>query len=726
MFNKTSVALAVFLALQVPHAVAHNDEDTQASSAQAHAEKSIERIEVQGVRQRLERAGMLSDNIMKTEVMTADQIDNKNAINLTDAINNMPGVRVSNECSMCGVKRIMLNGLRGEQTTILIDGLPVHAMIAGYYAVDAIPTTGIDRIEVARGAGASLIAPEAIGGTINVITQTATENGATLDISMGENGNQKIGLLGTGVSDDKRTRATLIGQFDTRDQVDEDNNLVNEAPQQTNQSFTVRLSHDLTDNDNLLMRYSHVDSEIFGGPMLGEVFADGIASSVGSVLTNFDDVASSQLFENGDVRNKFIGKAWETTEWIHTERDELSLSWLHELNENWNTTLAASYSDHTQDSFYEGFRYYAEDKMLYLDARVNYFLNDQHLITFGVDNRSEEMRSRSSGEGSKDYVSDSFDYDVLGFYIQDTWQASDDLEIAMALRYDSISADFIDPKKPGKEIDKSILAPRVDIRYQHNDEWTSRLSAGRGYRAPLSFFETDHGVLDANLGFEIDIEELERSTSATYTLSYNADHLSVSSSVAWTEVENLARLTETDKGVPLLTQLDEKASVTTADISIGYDVTHDFTLNLTAEGFFYDDAFKSSYSLAPVEQRITFSADYELNDWQFFANAVWIGSRDLAEYGYEGYNQVDGNGNVIASSKKSTDAPSYITVDLKVTKAITDNIDFYAGVTNLFDYTQANEGESPLFFDADGGYDVAYIWGPLRGREAYLGIKASF
>jgi len=29
-------------------------------------------------------------------------------------------------------------------------------------------------------------------------------------------------------------------------------------------------------------------------------------------------------------------------------------------------------------------------------------------------------------------------------------------------------------------------------------------------------------------------------------------------------------------------------------------------------------------------------------------------------------------------------------------------------------------------YDADGGYDVGYIYGPLRGRQIYTGIQAKF
>lgn len=690
---------------------------------------NIERMSVIGVRQRLEQAGTLANTIMKTEVINATTIENKNAVNLSEAIDNSQGVKVSNECSMCGVKRIMLNGMKGEQTTILVDGLPVHTMISGYYAVDAIPTTGIERIEVARGAGASLIAPEAIGGTINIISYEPTENGAELDVSAGENGYRKLGFLGKGVSEDGSTRATLVAQYDDRDQFDADNNKVNEAPLQENRSLTARVSQDVTDTDNLVLRLANIQSEIFGGPMLGSTFADGTASSIGNVLSGFDDQFSEpqQLFEDGDVRKPFTGKAWETTEWIKTERNEASLAWLKEFSNDWNMHLATSYAEHKQDSFYEGFDYTAEDKMWFFDARFNYLLSENQLLTFGADLRTEEMRSHSrTGSANPDYASDSFEYDVKGIYLQDTWQATDALEVAMALRYDTITADFTDPKKPGTELDESILSPRLDIRLRHNDEWTSRVSAGRGYRAPLSFFETDHGILDGSLGFDIDIDELERSNSASYALSYEGEKLTSTASIAWTEVEHLAALTTNDHGIPLLTQLDEKATVITSDIAFGYRLTEDMTLSLTAEHFDYDSVFKSSYAVAPIEERVTLSLDWDVNDWEFFANLVWVGSRDLSEYGYDGYNRLDANGQVDLDSKKTTDAPAYLTLDLRVSYEINEYMSLYSGVSNLFDYTQAGDEETPLFYDAEGAFDVGYIYGPLRGREIYAGMKLTF
>ena len=147
------------------------------------------------------------------------------------------------------------------------------------------------------------------------------------------------------------------------------------------------------------------------------------------------------------------------------------------------------------------------------------------------------------------------------------------------------------------------------------------------------------------------------------------------------------------------------------------------------EAYDYDDNFKTSYTSAPIEQRITLSFDYDINDWELVANLVWFGSRDLGDFGYDGYNRVDSSGNVVADSKKTLDAPAFFTVDFKVQKQLNEHLSVYAGASNLLDYSQAGNEESPLMFESDegaGAYDVAYIYGPLRGREAYLGVKLEY
>ena len=70
-------------------------------------ESVIESIVVQGVRQRLYKAGDLKTSISKTELLSSQQLKDKQASSLTDALQAALGVRVSNECSMCGAKRVI-------------------------------------------------------------------------------------------------------------------------------------------------------------------------------------------------------------------------------------------------------------------------------------------------------------------------------------------------------------------------------------------------------------------------------------------------------------------------------------------------------------------------------------------------------------------------------------------------------------------------------------------
>ena len=682
--------------------------------AYAHDAVSVEEVMVTGVKERLYQSGMLKDVIQKTEVISAESIHKEQAENITQAIAKAPGVRVNNECSMCGVKRVMLNGLRGEHTTILVDGIPTHSMMSGFYGLDATSSAGIERIEIARGAGASLIAPEAIGGTINLITKEAKKDAIEVDIAGGENGYQKAGAVGTLVANNDSTRITAIAQRDSRDQYDGDNNGVNENTQMDNQSFTLRLSQDIGDQNNVTLRGSHASSEIFGGPM---------GTSINAVKKDYladPEFSSENLFVDDDVRNKYIGKGWETTEWIDTSRNEFAGSWLHEANEKLNFTLTTSLSQHEQTSFYEGFIYNADNDVQFNDARVNYALNSNHHLTFGVDSRRESLRSHTNST-SENYISDSFDYDSTGVYLQDTWTATSALQIALALRADKLNADFIDPQKPGTEIDQTLVSPRVDMRLTHNDAWNSRLSFGQGYRVPLSFFETDHGLLDSGEGFNINIDRLERSKSANYSLNFEQGQLTATGSIAYTTVENLAQLSADENDVPTLSQLQKNVAVVAYDLSLTYKFNEHVSVSGIAENFDYDADFKKAYSVAPIEQRITLSADVELGNWDTFISAVWVSSRDLAQYGTPANPTFDAQGNL----PKSTEAPSYWTMDIQTAYEINDQTKIYLGANNLLDYTQVKDMQTPLFYE-DGGFDVAHIYGPLRGREIYLGLKCTF
>ena len=117
---------------------------------------------------RMDRLGELSNAIQPTSVVTPEAIFRKNADDFTQAVTSEPGVCVLTGCSSCGFKQIQINGLGANHTTYSIHGLPIYTPVTSFYGVDALTTAGVADIDISRGPGASLLAPGAMGGAMDV------------------------------------------------------------------------------------------------------------------------------------------------------------------------------------------------------------------------------------------------------------------------------------------------------------------------------------------------------------------------------------------------------------------------------------------------------------------------------------------------------------------------------------------------------------------------------
>ncbi|MFZ3052651.1 MAG: TonB-dependent receptor [Sulfuricurvum sp.] len=683
---------------------------TLASANEAH----LDTITVDGsITTVIQHKGLLKDLVEKTEVIDKKEIEHTQSSTLAEAIAQEVGINVTTGCSICGLKRVQINGLKGEHTTVLIDGIPFNSTVSSFYGMDAIGTADIESIEIARGTGTSLTAPEAIGGTINIIPRKPRNNAIETDLSIGTLGTKNYSILGEAMSADKKTGILVSASYHTQDQVDNDHNGVSESPSLENQSLSLMVTHEFSPYDSIELKASHFTSNSFGGTMVSESAA----------VASYDPNALDSSFIGGNVNNVYTGQPMEMLERINTTRDEIYLKQRHTLNGTMNLQTTIAYAEQFQDSLYEGADYLNTDKTYFGDIKIDHALNNNHFLTYGTDAKIETARSSSIAFFDVAGMDkDDFDYTALGVYAQDAWMIDDKNELTLALRGAKITTNWRAKTAQGNEIDETMLVPRFLWRHNHTNDLTSRLSAGMGYRAPLTFFESEHGLLDS--GFDMAITELEKSKGASYALSYDAHGLNITASAAYTQVKNLAYIDDSDSALPpILRNSTETVSVKNGDIAIGYEVMEGLNLSGVYEMYRYDDAYKSHLTLAAIEQRARFSVDYDINGWELYTEATWVGARDLTPYNYiDRYNAYDGT---VASFPKNTTVPAYTTVDLKISKELNKNFTVYAGAKNLFDTIQTDT-ESPLFYDADGGFDSAHIWGPLRGRMVYAGLKATF
>lgn len=224
----------------------------------------------------------------------------------------------------------------------------------------------------------------------------------------------------------------------------------------------------------------------------------------------------------------------------------------------------------------------------------------------------------------------------------------DALEVSLAARFDRARVDYIE-QGDGDELSESLLSPPALVKYAHSEHWTSRLSAGRGYRAPLSFFESDHGLLDD--GYDVAIDALEGSLSLGYSLNYT-DEVTVATLSAFTSVIDELAFIDFDAPRPRLLSADESARVDTFDIEFSHQLSEHWSVGGGAELFIYDRAYRSTFGVVPIEERTRLFLDYAGHDWSAYLQWTWVGARDLSRYGTgERYNILNPDGSLSAPKK---------------------------------------------------------------------------
>nr|MBL8410047.1 TonB-dependent receptor plug domain-containing protein [Dechloromonas sp.] len=169
---------------------------------------------------------VLRDEIVATESIGAREIEKTGATMLTEVLDKRPGISTQVECSICNVRNVVLNNLPGRYTTLLIDGIPIFSSVSTAYGLDSVNLGGIERIDVSRGAGTSLIAPEALAGSVNIITRRPLKDEIMAVQQFGSYGQWSTDLFGATAF----TGGALTANFshNEHETVDGDDNRVSE------------------------------------------------------------------------------------------------------------------------------------------------------------------------------------------------------------------------------------------------------------------------------------------------------------------------------------------------------------------------------------------------------------------------------------------------------------------------------------------------------------------
>jgi outer membrane receptor for ferrienterochelin and colicins len=626
----------------------------------------------------------LNDVPVRTELIKRAEIEETAARTLADAVGFTPGVRIENNCQNCNFSQLRLLGLEGPYSQILIDGQPLMSSVAAVYGIEHISARMIDRIEIVKGGGSALYGPGAVAGIVNVISRDPTEIGGDIEVTYEDiDGEQSISgsAVGDFVSRNGKTRASILGQIDSRDGYDRDGDGFTELGKQDMESAGIRLRHFFSDDADVTAEYTYTHEDRRGGDRL--------------------DLS--------------VTKA-EIAEWIETNRNAGSISWTHAPVEGLDYRLTAAFALTDRDTYYgAGMDPNAfgnsENPLYILDSQFNHYL-EKHTLTWGGQYQIEELTDE---QPAYDRSTDE-KYTDAGFYAQDDWSLAEAVALVIGGRIDKHS-----------EIDNMIPSPRVALKWDPDPSLDVRAAYASGFRAPQVFDEDLHITQVGGEGQVIRNDpDLKVESSSSYTLG-----------AEWTPKAGpgfvLVEATGFYTGIEDAFSLDEQDNPSTDEaefvrVNRGGAKVYGAELNL---GYQLGDMFEAQISWVHQESEFD-DPDDDFDSTDFFRTPddygimklswrdpsivdVFIGMR------YTGEMSVPHYAGFIAEDRLET-SETFLTWDASVARALAiggNELTLTVGCKNITDEYQKDVDQGP---DRDAGY----VYGPRYPRTLYASVKFAF
>lgn len=674
----------------------------------------IDPIVVTGTRSRRR----VSDTPVKTEVVTAQKIQAKGARNLVEALRAEPGIRLDNQCSVCNTTGLRLSGLPGRYLLVMVDGLPIYSSLGLTYGLLQIDTANIKQIEIVKGANSVLYGTDAISGVVNIITRIPQVGGeGSTSVELGSFGSLR--MAGYGGFRKGPFSLGLTASYTVHDRVDRDGDGVSEYTgfQRVNASTVLR--YKFNSSTQIQMRFSFLNENRLGGAANGSLL---------EIQSDFNPNANPTKGESFGRR--------ALSEAIITSRFGGGLKLVHRPNQWMTMTTSLSALKHNQDSDYEGDIYVGEQLMFFAQQAFQFNILNRVLLQTGLSYRYDGLtENRALSE---------YQYHMPGIYLQAEWLVTRWLELVGGFRYDYHNTFG------------HVPTPRIAFKISPVKVLTFRGVWGTGFRAPSTFYEYAHGARPQGYQLLNQANRPETSMSANLSATYNPGKwLSLTLEGAWNRITDPITFEVVSAASGKAKEGDvrvynSKGELQVFSVEVQAQSNPLSWLQLNASYGFYEYINQDVLVSAAPKHHITFGFDLRIPKVQTrisFTGEIFL-PMDLKSIYGEGYN-IKGTPslerwldpkNADTSNSKITTSPTYGLLNLKIEQDLASilrlfkirgpaNVSIYFGIDNLLDFHQSDI-DGPIFFPAgkDGKSkpaDITYIWGPMRGRFFYAGIKVS-
>lgn len=643
-----------------------------------------------------------SESPVAVEVYTPQFLKKNPAPSIFESLQNVNGVRPQLNCSVCNTGDIHINGLEGPYTMITIDGMPIVSSLASVYGLFGIPTQLIERVEIVKGPASGLYGSEAIGGLINIITKSPDKAPLFTANLMSTSWREHNVDAGIRLKAGKKITSLIgLNYFNYRHPFDKNND-----------RFTdIALQHRISvfSKTNFIRKYSRTAS------LAGRYF--------------YEDRWGGDMNWN----RSFRGTDSVYGESIYTSRWELIGN--YQLPSAEKIMLSFSGTGHQQNSYYGTTPYMGDQKIAFAQLTWDKVVGNTHSLLAGITNRYNYYDDNSTA--TLDTLTGNNRADktfIPGVFLQDEWKTGAKHLLLLGLRYD---------RHP---VHKGIITPRVAWKWSVKDGQVFRLNAGTGFRV-VSLFTEEHAALTGARAVEVQ-ESLKPERSYNVNLNYtwfrkwHQFSLNLDASAWYSHFTNqIIPDYDADPNKIIYKNLDGYAG--SKGFSLNIELNHTNRLK-GIMGITIQDVQKTERDETGKRSTIR---PVLTEKW----SGTWAVSYVIPASGFT----IDYTGNIYGPMRlpllSATDprpefSPVWSIQNIQISKLINRQLEIFAGVKNLLNWTPAKNVpflvarshdpfDKMVEYNSDGTvkataenpfaltFDPSYVYAPNQGIRLFAGMR---
>lgn len=508
------------------------------------ADESLDEVVVQSTR----TGRTIANTPTRIEIIDGEELDEKNNMrpaNVSMLLHESTGIQVQQTSATSANASIRVQGLDGRYTQLLKDGYPNFGNFANGLSILEIPPLDLKQVEVIKGPASTLYGGGAIAGVVNFISKMPGDTfEGDIMLNQSNIGQSNIG----GYFSQRGTKVgyAILGLLNLQKAYDVDKDDFSELPRNNNFTINPRLFFYPDASTTITLGNSLTSGKNTGGDM--HVIKNDVLLGHGYYEKNSTFRNTATL----EVQKYFTGKS--------------------------NIKFRQSVTVFNRDIEVSDYRFSGKNVNSFSDISYIFFIPGHTLIAganFIYDNFKQPVTKIYDNRSA-----------TAGMYLQDTWDISRLLKLETGLRTDYAGYSNVNFQKR-----QVFVLPRLSGLFKWNNNWSSRIGGGWGYKLPTIFTERTESLQYRGL-LPLDKVTAEKSAGFTADVNYKTNlgndfSLSLNQMFYYTRIDQPLVLEERDGGDLMFRNADQPVS--TRGFETNLRLAYKNALKLFA-GYTYTDA----------------------------------------------------------------------------------------------------------------------------------------